>query len=89
MRTYGLVCSQAGGTELVAQEVRWEDARWIAALSPALAPHLEAILRRAAKRVDMAKRVYQSVRYAELLDGEFAAPLALAEAILGSGVDTP
>lgn len=56
------------------------DARWIAALSPAVAPWLESILRRKAGVIRWAKT------WDEVADiGE----RHLAELILGSGVDTP
>ena len=84
-----VVCSQAGGTELVAEKVCWEDARWIAALSPAVAPMIETMLRWAAKVCsDAAADGWSEDRIWAEADDSMRAAIDLARAILGSGVDT-
>lgn len=55
------------------------DARWIAALSPALAGPLEAWLRREAENIAPIEH---------LLGGGSTPPLDFARAVLGSGVNT-
>jgi hypothetical protein len=66
-----------------------DDARWIAALSPALAPMIEQVLRDTAKEYDVQARIFTPEGMAVKVKGRrFAGPLALAEAILGSGVET-
>jgi hypothetical protein len=64
------------------------DARWIAALSPAVAVPLEATLRAAAHDVEVSSMVLNSVQFKAALADRFAPALDLARAVLGSGVDT-
>lgn len=77
-----VTCAGYGGEDVVACDVRVGDGRWIAALSPALAPGLETMLREYARCV--AELGYQVETSA---DGQ--AMLTIARSILGSGVDTP
>lgn len=64
--------------------------RWIAAMSPAIAPALERLLRDAAKDWDVRARIFTAESMEEAKESRrFAGALALAGAILGSGVDTP
>ena len=59
------------------------DARWIAALSPALAPMIEKWLRETAADVDAYGEYWIDA------PGHVRNALAFAKTILGSGVDTP
>lgn len=69
------------------------DARWIAALSPALAEPLEAMLRRAASDLVVFVAAWESTPRADgaverLVEQQFGGALGVAKTILGSGVDT-
>jgi hypothetical protein len=80
--------------ESFAPAIRREgDARWIAALSPAVATHLEAILRRAAADIVVHVPAWNSRprpdgEVERLTERQFGGALGLARAVLGSGVDT-
>jgi hypothetical protein len=66
------------------------DARWIAAVSPALGSPIETILRWAAKVCsDVEADGWDRERIWAEMDDPMRAALDLAEAVLGSGVDTP
>jgi hypothetical protein len=62
--------------------------RWIAALSPAAAPGLEALLRAAAHDVTVSGMTLNAVQFKAALADRFAPALDLAKAVLCSGVDT-
>jgi hypothetical protein len=68
----------------------YHDARWIAALSPAVAPMIATMLRGAAETCEQAAREgWSDVKMRADADEAMKAAFALAERILGSGVDTP
>lgn len=78
------------GGYTVAEGGDFDDFRWIAALSPALAPHLESILRWAGKVCANAEvDGWDRARIWAEMDDSMRSALDLADAILGSGVDTP
>jgi hypothetical protein len=59
-----------------------ENARWIAALSPAVAPALERILRDAAKDFDVRSRIFTAESMTEALASRrFAGALDLARSV--------
>lgn len=76
-------CAGYGGEDVVACDVRVGDARWIAALSPAIAGPLEAMLRQAAHEVTVSSMTLNSVEFKARLADRFAPALALAARVLG------
>lgn len=66
-----------------------EAARWIAALSPAVAPMIDQLLRSAAATCEQAAREgWTAEEMRAEADADMRAALDLAGVILGSGVDT-
>lgn len=74
----------SGTAELEDTERGLADCRWIALMSPAVAPALERILRDAAKSFDVESKIFTPEGMAKkVTERRFAGPLALARAVLG------
>lgn len=96
-------CAGYGGEDVVACDVRVGDARWIAALSPTLAPHVERWLRESAESLARHEPAWRdqpdvfdepivrrsAAEVDALVEHHYGAALGVANAIVGSGVDTP
>lgn len=85
-------CAGYGGEDVVATDISVGNGRWISALSPALAPHFEKILRRAASDYVVFVAAWESRprpegEVARLVEQQFGGAMGLARAILGSGVE--
>jgi hypothetical protein len=65
-----------------------DDRAWLALMSPKVAPALEAMLRAASHDVTVSGMVLNSVLFKAALSDRFAAPLALARAVLGLPAET-